>query len=261
MKILVPVDFSDAASKALFKALQIAQKTPQSEVILLHGLATMTEQEAKTKLQATIGEYAHHNVKFSIWIEETFTPERVARIVEQDSQIELVVMGTAGKTRVGSFWSDSKTAKVEKLLTCPLMIIPKNIDQRPIRKMAYILGFEKEDFEEIDRVLNLAQLFDAHVECLRLTEKDDQKEKQLLDVMTQSYDLPQYKGKITFASLIHKNLINALEKYVTENKVDITVLLTEQRSFWENNFGSTLTQKLTSHAKIPLLILNKDESK
>ncbi len=261
--ILVPVNFSEASLKAVAQAVQIAEKMHEVEILLLHGVTkTSTEvPEIEQQFKEISNQYMDSSVHFRTQVIAEFSPEKIAEVTEQNDEIGLVVMGTEGKNRAKGFWGDSNTAKVEELLTCPLMVVPKEAENRPLRKMVYALSFDKEDLDEIDRVLNFAQLFNAHLECIRMVDERDEKDRHLLEVLTEAYDLPKYQGKITFKSLSRKNSANALESYVFDNQIDMTVLLTRQRNFWEKNFGSSLTQKLTLHAKIPLLVLNKDELK
>jgi len=258
--ILVPINFSETSQKALRQAVQIGKKDSQTRILLFHGSTVEdSTEEVESRLLDLEKQYTQTNLQFERRILSEFSPLKVAQLAQKE-KVDLVVMGTEGKNRLRGFWQNSHTAKVEELLTCPLMVVPKNAPEKEIRKMAYALSFVKSDLREIDRILRFAHLFDAHLECLRLVDTTQKEDESLLAVLKDAYDLPKYQDKISFKSLKSRNLARSIENYVREHKIDMTVLLTQQRNFWEKNFGNSLTQKLTLHAKIPLLILNKDHN-
>jgi len=249
--ILVPISFSDVSQKALRQAIRVGKKDSQTRILLFHGLTSASSiEEVESKLVDLEKQYAHPNLQFERRILSDFSPIKVTQLAKR----------TEGKNRLRGFWQNSYTAKVEELLTCPLMVVPKNAPEHEIQRMAYALSFVKSDLREIDRILRFAHLFDAHLECLRLVDTTQKEDESLLAVLKDAYDLPKYQDKISFKSLKSRNIARSIENYVQEHQIDMTVLLTQQRNFWEKNFGNSLTQKLTLHAKIPLLVLNKDQN-
>jgi nucleotide-binding universal stress UspA family protein len=49
-----------------------------------------------------------------------------------------------------------------------------------------------------------------------------------------------------------------MQEFITEQDVDMLVMITHKRSFLENLFASSMTKKMSYHTKVPLLSLHAE---
>ena len=71
------------------------------------------------------------------------------------------------------------------------------------------------------------------------------------------------KTKYPELSLHTENLFGtefeeSIEKYASENDVDMLVMVTYQRSFWDRIFHPSITRRMSYHTHIPLLAIPAD---
>ena len=143
-KIVVPVDFSDAAGEALDEALQMSD--PSTRVIALHvGLplhviavdpgvlvdlgSDLERCDALTqRLQGAYGSKKDERLEFQVRIGDPGT-----EIVDfaTSSQADLVVMSSHGRTGLGRLLLGSVAERVVRLAECPVMVIRKPKNESP----------------------------------------------------------------------------------------------------------------------------------
>lgn len=139
-KILIPTDGSETAEKAVEHGIKLA-KALGCEVIGLYvidisafaGVPTETIWESMRKLLeeegnkalATVERIAKENdVKFSISIKEGIPSEDIIKVSEEEN-IDLIIMGTAGRAGLNRFLLGSVAEKVVRSAQCPVMVIHK----------------------------------------------------------------------------------------------------------------------------------------
>lgn len=132
--ILVPLDFSGGAERALDCAIALAQQM-QSRLTLLHVvylppavevdltpyLAEM-ETEAKRSMETCIERVREAGLAGDVRVVQG-VPYREIIDIAQAQQADLIVMGTHGRTGLGHLFLGSVAEKVVRLASCPVMVI------------------------------------------------------------------------------------------------------------------------------------------
>lgn len=142
-RILVPVDFSDAALAAVDLARELAELS-QGEVLLLHvgmfphfasvelsmlgaagpTLLTMSEEVAERieeRLQELGRERLGEAVPWTVALREGYAPEEILDEVAQEG-CDLVVMGTHGRTGLERVLLGSVADRVVRACPVPVMV-------------------------------------------------------------------------------------------------------------------------------------------
>lgn len=139
-RILIPTDGSDTSEKAAEHAVRLA-KALGAEVLCLYvidisaftGIPTeaiwenmrgLLEEEGK-KAVSTIEDMATKNgVKFESVIREGIPAEDIAKTAREKT-VDVIVMGTAGRSGLDKFLLGSVTEKVMRTAPCPVLVIRK----------------------------------------------------------------------------------------------------------------------------------------
>ena len=148
-RILVPSDFSESSSKALGVAMSMAVRF-DSHLFLLHveqggpsAKAWMTNEAAKAEMDALEEDErrlfdAYQATSKAVEEETGMTPIPRSQLhfrvsggdvapcilqAAEDAQIDLIVMGTQGRTSVKDFFIGSTTERVIQRATCSVLAV------------------------------------------------------------------------------------------------------------------------------------------
>src|SRR5207245_121882 len=150
--VLVPIDFSATADRALAYAIALAQQL-QARLTLLHVLdmtpVTMDEMtagvtatyleaqetEAQHLLQASLERVQRAGLQGdSLLVQGTPTQTIVETAGEQ--QVDLIIMGTHGRTGLAHVFLGSVAEHVVRQAPCPVLVTRKTADAPDIRATA-----------------------------------------------------------------------------------------------------------------------------
>jgi nucleotide-binding universal stress UspA family protein len=145
-KILLPTDGSKYAEKAAEHAIWIASKSG-AEIIVLNVIETsslvglpaedlivrireMLKEEGRRSLEriselVTESEKEQQmkkNIKITLKAEEGSPADSIIKTVEKEN-VDLVVMGTAGKHGLSRFWLGSVAENVVRYAPCPVLVV------------------------------------------------------------------------------------------------------------------------------------------
>ena len=138
-KILVPVDFSDASKKSVNHGLSLALQH-NGQLLLTHivpvsaglfstnpadRLAVERKQarQAESVLPLLVPEEFRERVELRTIVKVGPVKEDILDIVH-DEKIELVVMGTHGRTGLSHVLAGSVTERVVRDAPCPVLAVP-----------------------------------------------------------------------------------------------------------------------------------------
>lgn len=275
-KILVPTDFSKPAQIAIDVACDVARKA-NAQLILLH----VVEEASGTSFNIT-GE-----VKLSGgWEDKLFTmkliersKKQMAKVVEEvkatgvkvkqelrlgtafhgmrdiisEQKVDLVVMGTAGRTKLAEMVIGTNTEKVVRHSKCPVLTVQKKPFTTDFKNIVYATSMSKDE-EVFSRVVrNTQQMYDATVHLVRINtpgnfQRDAVVKKYMEDfakkIQLKNYtinifnDLSEEEGIIYFADSIHADLI---------------AMATHGRTGFAHVMAGSIAEEVVSHAKRPVL--------
>ncbi len=275
-KILVPTDFSKPAQIAIDVAVDIATKA-NSQLILLHVI----EEASGTSFNIT-GE-----VKLSGgWEDKLFTMKMIERARKQmdkvfddvkasgvrvkqelrvgtafhgmrdiitEQKVDLVVMGTAGRTKVQEMIIGTNTEKVVRHAKCPVLTVHKKPSTTDFKNIVYATSMSKDE-ETFSRIVrSTQQLYDSTVHLVRVNtpgnfQRDVVVKKYMQDfakrLQLKNYtinifnDLTEEEGIIYFADSINADLI---------------AMATQGRTGFAHVLAGSIAEEVVSHGKRPVL--------
>ncbi|MCU0357530.1 MAG: universal stress protein [Cyclobacteriaceae bacterium] len=274
-KILVPTDFSKEAQVAAEVASNIARKSG-TELILLHVI----EEGSKESVKIT-GEIAYQDLEDKLFtmklIERSrklmskfaadkmfdgikITPElrlgspfHGMRSIITEQKVDLVVMGTAGKTDLTDMIIGSNTEKVVRHANCPVLTVQKKPASQNFKNIVYATSMSKDE-EVFSRIVKRAQaLYDSTIHLVRINTpgnfqrdavvkkymNDFAKKLQLKNYTVNVFnDITEEEGIIYFADSINADMI---------------ALATHGRTGFAHVLAGSIAEDVVNHSKRPVL--------
>jgi nucleotide-binding universal stress UspA family protein len=275
-KILVPTDFSKPAEWAAETATRIA-KTAKGQIILLHIVEQPTSESFNAEGQISVGEG---------WEDKLFTMKLIERnrqqleqlaqgIAEQgvgvtcqlklgnpfhgiktvitEHEVDLVVMGTSGRSKIEEMIIGSNTERVVRLAKCPVLTVHEQPAVKEFKNIVYATSLNANEKAFADVVKNAQDMYQATIHLVRInTPMNFQPDHLSLRVMRdfakkvnlQNFtmnvfsDLSEEEGIIHFASTINADLI---------------AMATHGRKGFAHVLVGSIAEDVVNHASRPVL--------
>ena len=275
-KILVPTDFSKPAQIAIDVAGDIARKA-NAQLILLHvveeasgtsfnitgevdvsagwedKLFTMKLIERSKKQMAKVYEEVKSTgvkVKQELRVGTAF---HGMRDIIMEQKVDLVVMGTAGQTKLQEMIIGTNTEKVVRHSKCPVLTVQKKPVTTDFKNIVYATSMSKDE-EVFSRIVrSTQQLYDSTVHLVRINTpgnfqrdmvvkkymQDFAKKLQLKNFTINIFnDLSEEEGIIYFADSIN---------------ADLVAMATHGRTGFAHVLAGSIAEEVVSHSKRPVL--------
>lgn len=277
IKILIPVDFSECSIKAVNFAAQLSHYIP-TQLDLLNvqegtgslytdyvglnkefNLSLIAEARKKLeKLRARLG-LAEHVVVMTHLVTGEVQETIIAEAAKLGS--DLIIMGTSGASGIKELLIGSQTASVIGHSKVPVLAIPGEYHwKKPEKILLATNNFEK-DPHILNTVFQLANQLKAKVETAVFSDQDYDDAATLLQT---SYGINSYEkflkeeyqeSTVVATHLTGQSFEETLNDHITQNDVDILVMITYQRNLLKRIFNPSHTRRMSYHTKIPLLAL------
>ncbi len=273
-KVLVPMDFSKNAFNALKYACQVF-KYEKSEILILHTFADQVyEQESKATQgleelkESTLG-YSEEQLKKVLHDINLYAPnpkhtyktlavfgslvDEVNTFVNQEN-IDVVVMGTKGKTNESSITFGSNTLQVLKYVHCPVMAIPEGYAYNAPREILfptnYLVPYKK---RELKLLCEMSGSFRSTIHFLYIDPLKELSKRQADNKFFLESCL--YKPKLAFEATKEKDKTVAITNYVDHKKIDLVVIVNSRHSYMEDMLYQSTIDKIGLQLKIPFMVL------
>lgn len=243
--ILVPTDFSTPAEWALEVATGIARKA-NAEIILLHILEQPTSEsfnaegqvfdgdgwedklftlklieKNKRQLTALVSKLDEAGVKSKYEL-RLGNPFHGMRTMITGHKVDLVVMGTSGRSRFEEMLVGSNTEKVVRYAKCPVLTVHNKPSSSDFTNIVYASSLNENETAFANVVKNAQSMYKAKVHLVRINTplnfQPDYEVKKVMEEFAERVGLTNYslnvfndrteeEGILNFASLINANLI------------------------------------------------------
>jgi nucleotide-binding universal stress UspA family protein len=277
-KILIPIDFSENADRALSAAKLMADKE-RTELIILHayqpyipdvsvmpgsvlpGIGSPDYSYAGVDLENTfrhqmdeyVSKVAAEGYKTTpLWIVSGVQSAVEEAIAEHKP--DLVV---TGRTGTGGFLDKligSSATHIALHSPCPVLIIPPQSEPKKFSKIVYATQLEYSENDILREVFVLLNHLGADLTLLKIrtdSQPNIQPDSQYLDDINNEFHLRPDQ-------VVYKNagsVLDGIEAYCDEVDADLLVMSTRERSFIEEFLiNPSVSRKLVVDTHVPLLI-------
>ncbi|WP_339895467.1 universal stress protein [uncultured Algibacter sp.] len=274
-KILIPTDFSENAMNAIKYAIELFKYEKSDYYIMnayqddIYADETLLEKESLDKITKRISkkslkalEIILNKIKelspnprhtYNIISSNNMLLDETDKIVDEKN-IDIIVMGTRGKTNDKKLTFGSHTLQVLKYVQCPVLAIPENYKYNQPKHILfptnYLLPYKRRELKLLCEMVSpyrtvIDMLYVSKSKKLSMRQEDNQNfiKEELC------------KNSLNFKIANSKHIINAIYAYIKENYIDMLVMVNTRHSFLESNLFLSTVDELSLHLKIPFLAL------
>jgi len=274
-KILIPTDLSTNALRAIEYATEIFKHGP-AQIYLLHAYADEVYDSKASKDDAVFEELKVEicrktddalealksdifdfspNPKHEIHCVSAFgmLVDEVNDWVEKEN-IDVVVMGTKGQTDDKKMTFGSNTLQVIKYVKCPVLAVPENFTFAYPKHILFSTDLQLPyKRREMKLLANLAKRFAATIHFLYVSKFDtlSLRQKDNKDFLAAVFD----ENHVEFHQKPGDDITQAVNAFITENKIDMLVMVNTRHSYLENIMYQSTIEKIGLHIDIPFLVM------
>ncbi len=273
--ILVPTDFSEAAHNAFLYALSLAD-TLQAEVHLLHvysmghipvkwvpeEFVDSLEQEKIDKAMTYVHAYAAEaqaefgtDVNLSYELAQGQAKEKILEL-GGSGKYDVILMGTQGAASEYGKIFGSLTLQILQQANCPVWVIPEEAKFTSPERLMFAMNIEEGDTRVIDELFSFCCRFDAHLSCCHISSNAHQLAENKHDRLARLRELEKTE-LVDFILLENEDILQGIQEYLANRKIDLLVMLTHKRLFANPRFMDSLTQEMALRTELPLLVLHE----
>ena len=275
-KILIPTDFSENAMNAIKYALELF-KYEKSDYYIMHAYQddiyadeVLLEKKSIDEITKLISEKSSTELGIILDKINKISPnprhtchvisaknsllDEADKIVDQEN-IDIIVMGTRGKTNDKKLTFGSNTLQVLKYVQCPVLAIPENYEYIQPKHILfttnYMIPYKR---RELKLLCEMVSPYRAIIDMLYISASNKLSIRQQDNRDFIKEEL--CKNTINFKIENSKHIINSIYKYIKENNTNMLVMVNTRHSFLENIlFQSTTIDELSLNLDIPFLAL------
>jgi len=273
-RILVPTEFSVTARQALIYAQKWAVPHKDATIHVVHMYTPAVEAEYPN-VAPPVPEYIRMREKqlmeFVKECKAECAPEldrnvRITQeliigfpadeIVKLSSNYDMIVMGTKGQTDFLDRMFGSVSSNVAKRTKCPVVLVPKGVSFKAIKQIVYALNYESISDDAIEQLLEINEDMGANVHFLHVAEEGDDEafSKTKAELFEGLFEEGVPEFSFTMEEVPGEDIAETISNYAIEHGIDLVVMATPQRSFWERFFHKSQSRKMALTTKLPLMI-------
>ncbi|MDR6803996.1 nucleotide-binding universal stress UspA family protein [Dyadobacter sp. BE34] len=278
--ILIAIDFSENAERALAAAKLIAEKDA-TELLILHAyqpyiadvnvtpgnvmpgiggadFLAMTS-ELEQEFHKRLDEYAARLVAEGYNAKTIWTIGTVQSAIEEAINDHVPDMIVIGRTGTGGFLDKligSSATHIALNSPCPVLVVPPQTEPTKFKKVVYATQFEYEENNILREVFVLMNHLGADLTLLKInsdTQPDIQPDNQYITEIKSHFTIRE--GQIVIREA--KHVLDGIEAYCDEVQADLLIMSTRERSFIEEYLiNPSITRKLVVDTHVPLLVFH-----
>lgn len=275
-KILVPTDFSSVAKTATTVAINVAHKADAS-LILLHiierpdsksynieGEVSYSDnwedklftlkliEKAKREMAEAVEEatLAGVIVKKELRLGNPFHGMREV-ITEHD--VDLVVMGTLGHSKLEEMIIGSNTEKVIRYSSCPVLTVHGEPGKKEFKNIVYATSMSADETEISNIVKNFQDMYNATVHVVRINTpsnfQSDKVVKKLMNEFTKNIRLKNFTVNVFNDHSEEEGIIH----FADSIDADLIAMSTHGRTGFAHVLIGSIAEDVANHSKRPVL--------
>lgn len=285
-KILFPTDFSQTADNAFIYALHLAQSNG-SEIYVLHtferpavsGLRSGSSrhmqdvldcieeceqdhfQDEFQKLKESANKAEFGDVKLN-YIFEVGNLLSVMKSMVSKYHIDLIIMGTSGKSGISKSFLGSHTSKTIDLSPIPVISIPHLAKFSQMKTIGLATMFKESDKTLVEKILHSAEYYEGIVKILHVIEYNGNmdKKQKFADRNIKAWKEYFKSDRLEFIVEKADHVKVAVKDFANKEHIDMLVLVKRRLNFVDSLFYPSLTKNVANSLNIPLMVVKEPQN-
>jgi nucleotide-binding universal stress UspA family protein len=269
-RILVPIDFSDGSAAALRYAEALAMATGVTELRVVHIFTPQTVP-ADTVVAAPVGELMDiREQDLHDFLNQNPAPAGIRRrselllgfpadkIVSESSRTDLIVMGATGEADLLEEVFGTIASEVTRRAECPVLLVPQQATFTDYRHILYGSNSLSLSRRAVLKLMDFNDLFRARIHFVHVNEDDSENRREREKLFAPLFNNPDPEFAFEIVEVTASTVQEGLTNYLRENTVQLAVMVTEHRGFWQRLFHHSDTKQMVLHPEVPVLVLQID---
>lgn len=272
-KILCPTDFSECSLNAIEFATRLGEKL-NAQLLLFHVLSRedylkLSPLDLEGKNQISFVEEKLRNLQKAVLDEGLANGLGGCEIALKDGKIvaetlahamemkaDLIVVGTEGMNELRSQIIGSRASRMVEQSDRDILVVPRKVFFKPPRKFVYASDYIEEDKLAIQKVVEMAGLFDSEIDFVHVSSSHKAIDKSLHIAMVDEIQPFVRYEKINYVLKSYRDdLALGLENYLQVAKGDVLVTLSKKKTFFDQIFSKNLSKKMSYFLSKPLWVI------
>ena len=274
-RILVPVDFSPCAERAVKFSIELAKLSGAKLTFLTSfqipvvttditytydvELVKKFEEDAKVNLKELEDRFQDlAKLEYSTIADLGYPQEGILE-KSRSGEYDLIVMGTKGATGFAGDLLGSITSSVMRKSNTPVIAVPESWEIASIGRIALASDYHSlPDLSKLDVVISILTLFNAELFIVNVKSNVGE---TTFDEAFEAKKLDNFLTGVShsFHFITGDNVEEALEEFITEKSIDMIVMLPRDHSFIERLYHKSTTKQVALHTKTPILSLHVED--
>ena len=273
--ILVPVDFSEVSRNAAYFAGNLCNEIGPVRLILFNmfdnymsgsdGSLMQDDQEDRKEIRLM----SLYNVCREFEVNDTVTLECKAEAggslvhtlnkVVADEEVDMIIMGITGASRLEQIFIGSNTLRLLKHATIPILVIPPEVKFTGCSNLLLAADLDGDSSHlpksKIEALLHLFPMANLHIVYVNTHNNTTLNEHQ----QSEKVKLENWLELRTpeFHIIAQTNFIQAINSFVTSNKIDILLTVPKTNAFLNGIFKHTHTGILGYNSVAPFIAVHE----
>lgn len=275
-KILVPTDFSKPAGIATEVAADIARKSG-AELTLLHVVEEATTESFNVMGQVSVD---------SGWEEKLFNlrliqkaRKQIAKLADDpklagvrlktelrigtpyhgmnkiitEQKVDLVVMGTSGRSDLQQMIIGSNTEKVVRTAGCPVLTMHQKPATKEFKEIVYATSMDKDE-EVFSRIVRATQkLYDSTIHLVRINTPSNFQRDVLVKRYMQDFAKRLQLKNFTINVFNDVSEEEGIIYFADSVNADLVAMSTHGRTGFAHVLAGSIAEDVVSHSRRPVL--------
>ena len=269
-KILVPVDFSEVSFDAFRYALHLADYL-NAEIELCHvyhppydvaPAATVTTLDSlATVRQQTLEEFRDKALKANNSEQEVKLELNMGfaadEIIRRSKEVDWIVMGKTGEGGIIRKLFGSVSSQVAKEAHCPTIFIPGGMQFQAFREVLYASDYTSANAHSLQKLANFSTIFSGRLHMVHVHDPEAKNGFELESLKVEKYlKATEVLTDVCRATVSAKEVWQGLNQYADQNQIDLMVVVTPHRNFWQKIFHKSVSKAVVGHAEKPVMVLH-----
>lgn len=264
LHVLVPTDFSNNSYNALFYAARfLRDKEVTFHLVNVCGQVDASDQERakisssegldamEHRLVRDVGNNPHHFFdKVSLCSDMTKGIADYAK----ENHVDVMVIGNKAKEELKHILFGTNAMQlVREVNTCPILIVPLEIDFKIVEKIAFVSNFANPIAKSnVDTLLFFRSIMDSSIVPMEI-EEDKGNEEADKNKAVFLGAIEQYANKEVKLP-IFKNKVNTIQEFVELWNIDMLAMVYYPHHFFLEFVGKGMIKELNTKLSVPFLI-------